>query len=160
MRHSHPSSLLLEELVGASEWVGVAFSWWVVEDSSDGFLCLHSLFLVLLGFSEDLFSAGELLAFVVAEVVVFEESADSESDLGLSPVLEILVLDGLEGSGAVLDDSLDELLVLSLRPVLTLLHVEVLQVQGAVWEDDVLLNQALPHLNDVLPLLGVQLIVH
>jgi len=84
---------------------------WIVEDTSTYFLLFLSLFFVSHGLIKDLILGVKFVILIGFEIVALEKSANSESDLSLTPFsLEYfhLVLDVLEVGGSILDHTLSK----------------------------------------------------
>jgi hypothetical protein len=143
-------------------------SWRVVEDSTAHLLSRDCLVLVLPGTLENLLLAIKPECFIWRQIVAFEETADTKTNLSLTPVRrslefvrEEVFLDRLNVAGAILENSLDEFLILLLGPIVSLLHIEVLEVQGTILKDDTLAvfrDQGLSHLDHVVALVDIELV--
>ena len=112
-----------------------------------------SLLPILFGLTDDLLLTGELMVFIIAQVVVSQKLADSQSDLSLGPIWEELLSDKFVLSGTELDDTFNQQLCLFLlAPVVALFNVEVFQIQRSIREADVVLAERLSHGDDVFHL--------
>ena len=90
------------------------------------------MFAIFLCLVEDLFASFELFVFVIIQVVVPEQLARPQLNLGLGPVLQELFFDLLEVHDAVLENTGDELFGALVTPVVALLDVEVFEVERAI----------------------------
>ena len=104
---------------------------------------IHRLcaFPVFLRFGHDHLFAGESDILVMAQIIVSEEFADSEANLGLSPLGQLLLSDLLEVGRSMCQHSLDEEFCFLATPVVALLDIEILEIQRSIRKADVVLAQ-------------------
>ena len=87
-------------------------------------------FFVCFGYIKNFLFRSELMILILFEVVAFEKSANSQSDLSFTPVaFEDFLSDCFVVGDSILDNPTNELIVLIFGPIVTFLDIEVLEVE-------------------------------